>query len=67
MIRHWLTVFDVAAVICIDRGTQFVGAWCRTISKDMGVTLSIAWGRVAYSSPHTPWSSHAAPSADNHV
>ena len=26
MIWHWLTVFDVPAVICSDRGTQLVGA-----------------------------------------
>ena len=37
MIRHWLTVFDVPAVICSDRGTQFVGAWFRTMCKYMGV------------------------------
>ena len=30
VIRHWWTVFDVPAVICSDRGTQFVGAWFRT-------------------------------------
>ena len=37
MIRLWLTVFDVPAVICTDRGRQFVGAWCRTMCKYMGV------------------------------
>ena len=37
MIRHWLTVFDVPAVICSDRGTQFVGAWFCTMCKYMGV------------------------------
>ena len=37
MIRHWLTVSDVPAVICSDRGTQFVGAWFRTMCKYMGV------------------------------
>ena len=26
MIRQWLAVFDVPAVICSDRGTPFVGA-----------------------------------------
>ena len=36
IIRHWLTVFDVPAVICSDRGTQFVGASFRTICKYMG-------------------------------
>ena len=37
LIWHWLTVFDVPAVICSDRGTQFVGAWFRTMRKYMGV------------------------------
>ena len=36
-IRHRLTVFDVPALICSDRGTQFVGAWFRTMCKYMGV------------------------------
>ena len=36
-IRLWLTVFDVPAVIGSNRGTQFVGAWCRTMCKYMGV------------------------------
>ena len=37
MIRPWLTVFDVPAVICSERGTQFVGAWFCTMCKYMGV------------------------------
>ena len=37
MMRHWLKVFDVPGVICSDRGTQFVGAWFRTMCKYMGV------------------------------
>ena len=37
MIAHWWTVFDVPAVMCSDRGTQFVGAWLRTMCKYMGV------------------------------
>ena len=37
MIRLWLTVFDVPAVICSDRGRQFVGAWFRRMCKYMGV------------------------------
>ena len=37
MIRHWSRVFDVPAVICSNRGTHFVGAWCRTMCKYMGV------------------------------
>ena len=37
MIRHWLTIFDVPAVICSDRGSQFVGTWFRTMCKHMGI------------------------------
>ena len=37
MIRHWLTVFDVPALICSDGGTQFVGASFCTMCKYMGV------------------------------
>ena len=37
MIGHWLTVFDVPAVICSDSGTQFVGEWFRTMCKYIGV------------------------------
>ena len=37
MIRHLLTVFDVSAVICSDRGTQFVGAFICTMCKYMGM------------------------------
>ena len=37
MIRHWLTVFDLPAVICSDRGTPFVGAWFRTMCNHVGV------------------------------
>ena len=36
MIRHWLTIFDVPAVICSDRGSQFVGTWFKTTCKHMG-------------------------------
>ena len=35
-----LTVFDIQALICSDRGTQFVGAWFRTMCKYMGVRLA---------------------------
>ena len=31
MIRHWLTIFDVPAVICSDRGSQFVGTCFKTM------------------------------------
>ena len=37
MIRHWLTIFDVPAVICSDRGSQFVGRWFKTMCKQMGI------------------------------
>ena len=37
MIRHWLTVFDVPAVMCSGRDKQFGGAWLRTMCKYMGV------------------------------
>ena len=37
MIRHWLTIFDVPAVICSDRGSQFVGRWFKTMCKHMRI------------------------------
>ena len=37
MIRHWLTIFDVPAVICSDRGSQFVATWFKTMCKHMGI------------------------------
>ena len=37
MIRHWLTIFDVPAVICSDRGSQLVGTWFKTMCKNMGI------------------------------
>ena len=37
MIRHWLTICDVPAVICSDRGSQFVGTWSKTMCKHMGI------------------------------
>ena len=37
MIRHWLTIFDVPAVICSDRGSQLVGTWFKTMCKHMGI------------------------------
>ena len=37
MIRDWLTIFDVPAVICSDRGSQFVGTWFKTMCKHMGI------------------------------
>ena len=37
MIRHWLTIFDVPAVICSDRGSQFVGSLFKSMCKHMGI------------------------------
>ena len=37
LIRHRSTVFHVRAVICSDRGAQFVGAWFCTMYKYMGM------------------------------
>ena len=37
MIRHWLMIFDVPAVMCSDRGSQFVGTWFKTMCKHMGI------------------------------
>ena len=37
MIRHWLTMFDVPAVMCSDRGSQFVGSWFKSMCKRMGI------------------------------
>ena len=37
MIRHLLTIFDVPAVSCSDRGSQFVGTWFKTMCKHMGI------------------------------
>ena len=37
MIRHRLTIFDVPAVICSDRGSQFVGSWLESMCKHMGI------------------------------
>ena len=48
MIRHWLTIFDVPAVICSDQGSQFVGTWFKTMCKHMGIRHAKT---VAYHSP----------------
>ena len=37
MIRHWLTIFDVPAVICSDWGSQFVETWFKAMCKHMGI------------------------------
>ena len=45
MIRHLLTIFEVPAVICSDRGSQFVGTWFKTMCKHMGIrhTKTVAY------------------------
>ena len=48
MIRHWLTILDVPAVICSDRRSQFPGTWFKTMCKHMGVQHAKT---VAYHSP----------------
>ena len=52
MIRHWLTIFDVPAVICSDRGSQFVGTWFKTMCKHMGIRHAKT---VAYHSRSNGW------------
>ena len=41
MIRDWLTIFDVPAVICSDRGSQFEGTWFKTMWKHTGIRHAI--------------------------
>ena len=36
MIRHWLTIFDVLAVICSNGGSQFVSARFKSMCKRIG-------------------------------
>ena len=52
MIRHWLTIFDVPAVICSDQGSQFVGTWFKTMCKRMGIWHAKT---VAYHSRSNGW------------
>ena len=47
MIRHWLTIFDVPAVICGDRCSQFLGTLFKTMCKHMGIRHAMT---VAYHS-----------------
>ena len=56
MIRHWLTIFDVPAVICSDRGSQFVGTWFKTMCKHMGIRHAKT---VAYHSRSNCWAEMA--------
>ena len=37
MIRHWLMILDVPAVICSDWGSQFVCAWFKMMCVHMGI------------------------------
>ena len=37
VIRHGLTIFNVPAVICKDRGSHFVGSWFKSTCKHMGI------------------------------
>ena len=37
MMRQWLTIFDVPAVFCSERGSQFVGSWFKSMCKHMGI------------------------------
>ena len=51
MIRHWLTIFDVPAVICSDQGSQFVGnvvpddvqAHGDSARQDRGIPQPVEW------------------------
>ena len=47
MIRHWLTIFDVPAVICSERGSQIVGTWFKTMCKHMGFGMPRPWRTTA--------------------
>ena len=38
MIRHWLTIVHVQAIICSDRGSLFVGSWFKRMCKHMGLS-----------------------------
>ena len=37
MIRHWLTIFHVPAVICSNPGSQFLGSWFKSMCKHLGI------------------------------
>ena len=47
MIRHWLTIFDVPAVICSDRGSQFVGRGSRRCAGTWGFGTPRPWRTTA--------------------
>ena len=52
MIRHWLMIFDVSAVICSDWGSQFVGTWFKMMCKHIGIWRAKT---VAYHSRSNGW------------
>ena len=37
MIRRWLAIFNISAVICSDRGRYFVGSWFKSMCKHVGL------------------------------
>ena len=47
MIRHWLTIFDVPAVICSDRGSQVVGRGSRQCASTWGFGTPRPWRTTA--------------------
>ena len=47
MIRHWLTIFDVPAGICSDRGSQFVGRGSRRCVSTWGLGTPRPWRATA--------------------
>ena len=57
MIRHWLTIYDIPAVICSDQGSQFVGTWFKIMCKHMGIRHAKT---VVYHSRSNGWAEVAA-------
>ena len=47
MIRHWLTIFDVPAVICSDRGSHFGGRGSRRCASTWGFGTPRPWRTTA--------------------
>ena len=37
MRRHWLTNFDIPAVIFSDRGSQFLGSWFKSMCEHTAI------------------------------
>ena len=46
-IRHWLTIFDVPAVICSNRGSQLVGRGSRRCASTWGFGTPRPWRTTA--------------------